>query len=286
MEFSKQELSSSLLKNWPPCLAIAGSDSGGEAGIQADLKTFYDFNCHGLTAITACTAQNRRQIISLNEVPTKALTDQIEAVSSFFDPKFIKVGLLSSKEQIDITGKYTENKTSVIDPILKASCGDVFLSDEVRDLYREAFFKKGNIITPNFNELCWLLNMKDDVEVITLVYKAHNFAMEYKINFYLKGGHTSSPSTDFLITPKTAFKFEGDEIKKIRSVHGTGCRISSAICAALASGNDLVEACKLAKNYVYHTIKNNVTSNEQAVMNSPGKSENLQMKITYQEIQL
>ena len=286
MELPEQELPSSLQIERPSCLTIAGSDSGGEAGIQADLKTIHDFNCHGLTAITACTAQNRNEILSLNEVPAKTLVDQIKAVLSFFDPKHIKVGLLSSEDHLKIVGKYTEGKITVIDPVLKASSGSLFLSDNLKECFKENFFREGNTITPNFDELCWLLNVAQNCEVQTLIKKAHEAALRYKINFYVKGGHTKSPSTDFLIKPNTTVKFESKEIENTYSTHGTGCRISSAICAAMAHGIELVKACQLAKNYVYHAIESNILSNQHSLMSSPGKAENLPMKVTYQEIQL
>ncbi|MCH2206605.1 MAG: hydroxymethylpyrimidine/phosphomethylpyrimidine kinase [Lentisphaerales bacterium] len=283
MEFLKQELPGNIRLETPACLSIAGSDSGGEAGIQADLQTFNDFDCHGLNAITANTAQNRHKVISLNPSSNQALQDQIAAVESFFSPKFVKTGLISSLEQLQIIASYTQEKKTVIDPVLKASSGKSFLSNELREKFLQLFLKAENTITPNFDELCWLLNEPTNTNLPDIISKAHRLLKDSKVSIFLKGGHTEDKNTDFLITNKHIIKYNSPLIHNIGSSHGTGCRISSGICAALAKGYNLIDACQLAKNYVYHTLATNNLSNQQFVMHSPGKVSGLDMKVTYQE---
>ena len=264
----------------PVCLTIAGSDSGGEAGVQADLQTFQDFNCHGLSAITAVTAQNPKEIISLNEVDVSTVQDQLLALKNFFEIKYIKTGILPSAEIMRaILEIIPDDATLISDPLIQSTSGKELMSDKTLAFFKEHFIKRVNFLTPNIPEL----------ETLT----ESSFSSEYSVkeiiqklscdNVFLKGGHSTKPGLDYFYDGRL-WKLEAPEVK-IKSSHGTGCRISSALCAALASGNSALDAAILAKNYVYHALKNcHKTKLNQWLLGSPGNQEYLENKIEVSEI--
>lgn len=253
--------------NIPTCLTIAGSDSGGEAGIQADLKTFSHFNTFGTSAITATTAQNPQRIISLNPVSSKCLEDQLSAVLDFFSISHIKIGLLPTSEQIKIVAAKINKVSQVVaDPIMIATSGTRIMSESDIDLYKKILLPKVSILTPNWPEAEILSEMKIDSErdAITAIKKLFKL---YSCKVYLKGGHSQEAGVDYFFDGSKTWRLASEKLR-IESSHGTGCRLSSAICASLSIGKNDLEAVTEAKNYVFTCLSNCSTLNHgQMVMN-------------------
>lgn len=177
---------------------------------------------------------------------------------------------------------YLANRTIVCDPILKSTSGLDFLNSDSYDYFMTIFLQKISLITPNLPELQWLLKTKsNDLEV--LIPESVNFSKTHNVSFFLKGGHSKNKSLDYLITPDKSYSYIGPEVE-FHTSHGTGCRISSGICAGLSLGHDLVTACQLAKNYVLHTLMNNKLADKSWVMSSPGKITNLKNLVNFKEI--
>lgn len=265
--------------SYPVCLTIAGSDSGGEAGIQADLTTFRDFNCHGLSAITATTAQNPQKILSLNPSSKKCLEDQISALDAFFDLKFIKTGLLPSIEAMEvILNSIPEKSILITDPLIASTSGTTIMNNETLKYFKNTFSKRIDYITPNLPEAEILVESKFSPESISSLF---SFARK---GVYLKGGHSIKPGVDYFTDGNSTWLLECPEIE-IKSSHGTGCRISSGLCAALATGQKALNSAVLAKNYVYHSLKScRKISTDKWLMCSPGNILTLQNKVTLKEL--
>ena len=253
------------------CLTIAGSDSGGEAGIQADLKTFSDLRAYGISAITAVTAQNPEKVISVNPVSKDALRDQIKA-ADYFKPIFIKSGLLYTVDHIEVVIEYIDsNKTLVTDPLLISTSGKELMKRDAYEIFKSTLLPKTSLITPNLPEMEKLTDSKikseDDIkDAIKRLYDVIESAI------YLKGGHSQSPGTDYLFDGNELVRLSCDEVT-VRSSHGTGCRLSSALCASMANGQSLLEAAISAKNYVLNCLKSSSQlRNGLYVMDSAGMS--------------
>jgi hydroxymethylpyrimidine/phosphomethylpyrimidine kinase len=251
----------------PTCLTIAGSDSGGEAGVQADLKTFSHFNAFGTSAITATTAQNPQRIISLNPVSSKCLDDQLSAVLDYFHISHIKIGLLATSEQIKIVATKLDNVKHVIaDPIMIATSGTQIMSDSDIAIYKKSLLPKVSILTPNWPEAEVLAERKidsesDAINAMEKLFKLHNCKV------YLKGGHSQKAGVDYFFDGIKTWRLSSKQLQ-IESSHGTGCRLSSAICASLAIGKNELESVTEAKNYVFTCLKNCSTlSDGKTVMN-------------------
>lgn len=265
--------------NSPVCLTIAGSDSGGEAGIQADLTTFKDFNCHGLSAITANTAQNPSMIISLNPVSPNCLRDQLKALNDYFDLKHIKTGLLPNIKTMEIILEIIPNESILVsDPLIASTSGTVIMNSECLHFFKNTFAKRIDFITPNLPEAEILLGSEF---ALNDVMNLNEFARK---GVLLKGGHSQNPGVDYYSDDKSIWQLESPELQ-IKSSHGTGCRISSGLCAALAIGKDPIEAAISAKNYVFHSLKScKKAPNNKWLMASPGNISSLENKVKQKEL--
>jgi hydroxymethylpyrimidine/phosphomethylpyrimidine kinase len=267
-------------------LTIAGSDSGGEAGIQADLKTFNDFGVFGLSCITATTAQNPHGITSINPVTKDCLQDQLDAVKNYFKPEFIKTGLIKGQDQIKVLIDSLFSEFVVTDPVIISSSGTPFLELKDLDLYNIFLSKKVSLLTPNWPELEYLLAhpFRTESEIKNTLIQAR---AKYNLDIYLKGGHSNNPNIDYLISDSGIYKLTSPLIKNTHSTHGTGCRLSSAICASLALNETLLQSACLAKNYVYHCINgNSKIAQERYVMNSPGPAKQLEMVVDLEKLDI
>ncbi|NQZ58001.1 MAG: bifunctional hydroxymethylpyrimidine kinase/phosphomethylpyrimidine kinase [Lentisphaeraceae bacterium] len=262
--------------NSPTCITIAGSDSGGEAGIQADMQTFADFNTHPTCVITAVTAQNPDKIISLNPQSPSAIEDQLLALVNYFDTAAIKTGLLPSSEHIEIIHKSLPKSSHlVIDPIIISTSGREIMDSETRQTFTEKLLPRATIITPNWPEAEILCGhtINNEADACTTAIK---LSKNYSSAIYLKGGHSSNPGIDFFIENDNIWKLEAPELT-IKSSHGTGCRLSAALCALL-SRNDisLIDMATQAKNYVYHSLKScRLINDKKWGMSSPGAAHQL-----------
>ena len=245
------------IQTYPRVLSIAGSDSGGGAGIQADLKTFSALGCYGMTAITAITAQNTLGVTAIHGVPADILKAQIRAVVEDIGVDAVKIGMLHSPEIVQVVAwaidHYRLDKV-VLDPVMVATSGDTLVGqDTVAVLVRE-LFPRATVITPNLDEAALLL--KRGISQIKELDNAANdlLAMGAKAAL-LKGGHLAGDDVvDVLAQPGAALlRLQSRRINS-RNVHGTGCTLSSAIAAHLALGHGLNEAVAQARIFILKAI--------------------------------
>ena len=242
-------------------LSIAGSDSGAGAGIQADLKTFSALGVYGCTAITAITAQNTKKVTDILEVSPSVIERQIQSVMTDMPPAAIKVGMVYSKQTIDVV--YRSLKKSrvpvVLDPILAAGTGAKLLQDDAYDSFVSKLIPTCSLITPNRMEAEKLAGTKIRTESdgIEAAKRIRKLGAE---NVIVKGGHFGkSHVTDLLLDSNGRLTKIANPRVNIKESHGSGCNFSSAATAYLARGMTLEEACRMANEYVHIAIKNAVT---------------------------
>lgn len=241
----------------PIALTIAGSDSSGGAGIQADLKTFAALGVYGASVITALTAQNTTGVTGIHDVPPEFIAAQIDAVFSDLDVKAVKIGMLSRVEAIGAVtaglDKWTP-KHVVLDPVMVATSGDRLLSPDAIDALRTKLFPRASIITPNLPEAAALLGEKIANTDADIERQGKALLAMGCRAVLIKGGHgTGAESTDFLITTDSAIRLAAPRVAT-KNTHGTGCTLSSAIAAGLAKGASLEDAVRAAKTYVSAAI--------------------------------
>lgn len=242
------------MKSYFKALTIAGSDSGGGAGIQADLKTFSALGCFGMSAITALTAQNTRVVTGILPVPPEFIGEQIDAVMDDIGTDAVKIGMLHSPEVIEIVAeKLIQWKCPnvVLDPVMISKSGDNLLRKDAVQALKTVLLPNAYIITPNLPEASVLLDR--NVETVEdMAGAAKDLADLGCANVLLKGGHlTHTDSCDLLYqkNTETLTELPGKRIDTPNS-HGTGCSLSSAVCANLAKGVDLETAVQNAKAYI------------------------------------
>lgn len=232
-------------------LTIAGSDSSGGAGIQADIKTMTANGVFAMSAITALTAQNTTGVTSIMEVTPDFLSDQLEAVFTDIYPDAIKTGMVSSISLIEVIAdklKKYEAKNIVVDPVMVATSGSKLISDDAIETLKEKLLPLATVITPNIPEAEVLsgisISSEDDmIEGAKLIYKKYGCAV------LVKGGHQINDANDLLYREGGCVWFKGKRIDN-PNTHGTGCTLSSAIASNLAKGESLDNAVKYAKNYI------------------------------------
>lgn len=236
-------------------LTIAGSDSSGGAGIQADLKTMLANGVYGMSAITALTAQNTMEVIAISEVLPEFLGQQLDAVFTDIFPDAVKIGMTASAELIEVISErltFYRARNIVVDPVMIATSGARLISESAITALREKLFPIASVITPNIPESEVLTGMKisdrDDME------KAAAFISEtYGCAVLLKGGHSINDANDLLCENGKITWFEGVRINNYNT-HGTGCTLSSAIASNLAKGHNLRESVRLAKEYISEAL--------------------------------
>lgn len=247
------------LKTYRRVLTIAGSDSGGGAGIQADLKTFSAIGCYGMSVITALTAQNTIGVTSIHAVPGVFVQQQMEAVFSDIGTDAVKIGMLFSVELIEAVATQLKKHgigNIVLDPVMVAQSGDKLLQDDAVEAIKTHLMPMADVVTPNLPEAAVLLNRKirnaDD-----LIAAARDLAQFGGKSILIKGGHLENQqSTDwlYLVGEDRLVVLKGDFIRT-RNNHGTGCTLSSAIAAHLAKGLKIEAAVRAAKVYIGEAIR-------------------------------
>ena len=251
----------------PAALTIAGSDSGGGAGIQADLKTFAAFGVHGVSAITAVTAQNPDGVRSVQGLAPKIVVDQVRAVFDAFEPKAIKLGMLFSAEITRAVGSVLgELKAQVvIDPVMIATSGAMLLKPAaIRQLVK--ILPSAALLTPNIAEAEFLLaaTIKTPEEMRAA---ARALFKQHRCPVLMKGGHLKgATAADIFYDGKNELLLEAPYIEGV-STHGTGCTYSAAITAGLALGYSLEEAVVEGKTFITEAIRRSVRCNENDVLN-------------------
>ncbi|MGE0100329.1 MAG: bifunctional hydroxymethylpyrimidine kinase/phosphomethylpyrimidine kinase [Hydrogenophaga sp.] len=238
-------------------LSIAGSDSGGGAGIQADLKTFAALGCYGMTAITALTAQNTLGVSDIHGVPPELLRAQLSAVLDDIGVDAVKIGMLHTPEIVRTVAwalKQYGVRRVVLDPVMVATSGDRLIAPETVQVLVDELFPLATVVTPNLDEAALLLGrpitQADELEVA-----ARDLMTMGAAAVLLKGGHLPGHEvTDWLVSgPGAALRLASPRIES-RNTHGTGCTLSSAIAAQLALGAPLDRAVVLARDYILEAI--------------------------------
>ena len=252
-----------MRKTLPVALTIAGSDSGGGAGIQADLKTFAALGVHGTSAIACLTAQNPQRVLSVEPCSPKMLRQQIEAVLEELKPAAVKTGMLFSAENISVVVDFfqnsklkTKNLKLIIDPLMVSTSGTRLLKPGAVKKLQDQLLPLAALVTPNLSEAEILsgLPISSVENMRTAARKIHS---QSGCAVLVKGGHlkNSSDATDIFFDGQTELLLSAPFVKGIRT-HGTGCTYSAAICAALALGHDLPSAVQLGKNFITSAISN------------------------------
>lgn len=246
-------------KSYPIVLSIAGSDSSGGAGIQADLKTFSALGVYGATAITAITAQNTQGVHSQFALPPQIVYDQIVAVINDLHPSFIKIGMLANTDIVLAVAEALSNYSIpiILDPVIVSSSGHRLLSLEAQDVIKEKLLPLSTLLTPNIPEMQALTNMP--LSSLKEKELAAQRLMDYEVKaVLLKGGHEEgNTKTDILFSQSAngiqSTLFSAATIST-PNIHGTGCTLSSAITAFLARGLCLQQAISHAKDYITQAI--------------------------------
>ena len=237
---------------------IAGSDSGGGAGIQADLKAISANGGFGTSVITAITAQNTKEVVEAQQISIRLIKSQFDAIFSDFNISAIKTGMLANVPVINIVAELIKRykcNNYVLDPVMISKSGYNLLEKEAIDALQNELFPLATLITPNIYEAQVLSNM----EIVTLkdVEIAGNILLEKGVSAVLiKGGHLlSEKATDTLIMPNYTEYFPGKWIET-KNTHGTGCTYSAAIATHLAKGMTLIDAVATSKEYISEAISN------------------------------
>lgn len=238
-------------------LTIAGSDSSGGAGIQADIKTMTCNGVYAMSAITALTAQNTTGVQGIFEVPADFLSKQLDSVFEDIWPDAVKIGMVSSAKLINAIVdrlQFYKAQNIVIDPVMVSTSGSKLISDDAIEVLKTKLMPLAEIVTPNIPEAEILAGQK--IKTAQDMEKAAEFiAGKYKCSVLLKGGHSLNDANDFLFEKNgSSMWFYGERINNTNT-HGTGCTLSSAIAANLAKGFDLAESVKNAKAYISNALK-------------------------------
>jgi hydroxymethylpyrimidine/phosphomethylpyrimidine kinase len=234
-------------------LTIAGSDSGGGAGIQADLKTFSALGVYGASVITALTAQNTKGVSAIHDVPADFIAAQIDAVCSDLDVGAVKIGMVSRRGAIETIAAGLERwrqRAVVLDPVMIAASGDRLLAADAVDVLKRVLIPRALVVTPNLPEAAALLDAPIATTESDMRAQGERLLALGPRAVLVKGGHADgAESVDLLIEPDAFTRLAADRIAT-ESTHGTGCTLSSAIAAGLAKGQALAEAVRAAKAYV------------------------------------
>jgi hydroxymethylpyrimidine/phosphomethylpyrimidine kinase len=241
----------------PIALTIAGSDSGGGAGIQADLKTFSALGVYGASVITALTAQNTREVRAIHDVPAEFVRAQLDTVLDDLRVDAVKIGMLSRPEVIAVVAAVLRERFRgpvVLDPVMVAKSGDRLLRSEAVAALAQDLLPLATVITPNLPEGADLLGIAEPVDEAQCVDMARRLATLGAGAVLLKGGHLQGPdSVDLLVMDDHISRLAAPR-HATRNTHGTGCTLSSAIAAFLARGEALGDAVDAAKRYVFDAI--------------------------------
>ena len=240
----------------PKALTVAGSDSGGGAGIQADLKTFSAFRVFGMSVITAVTAQNSVGVTGVHNLPAEFVALQLDAVLDDFGADAVKLGMLSTAPIIRAVAERlaAHGQTRVVlDPVMVAKSGAPLLQPDARAALLEVVLPLAEVVTPNLHEAAVLADMsvKTEIDMEEAARRIHARGPRHVL---VKGGHLADSATDLLYDGHAFTRFPAPRLDSANT-HGTGCTLSAAIAAALAHGTPLVAAVGEAKAYVTAAIR-------------------------------
>ena len=241
----------------PIAVTIAGSDSSGGAGIQADLKTFSALGVYGASVITALTAQNTKGVTGIHDVPPDFIGAQIDAVFSDLAVRAVKIGMLSQPAVIEAVAAGLDRwkqKAVVLDPVMVATSGDRLLNPDAIEVLKRVLIPRALVITPNLHEAAVLLDVPPAQSEDEMRRQAEALMARGARAVLLKGGHgEGAESVDVLLAAESFTRLATQRVKT-SNTHGTGCTLSSAIAAGLAKGLGLIAAAREAKVYVSEAI--------------------------------
>jgi len=246
-------------KEYPRILTIAGSDSGGGAGIQADLKTFQALGAYGMSAITAITAQNTVTVRSVEAVSAKLIRDQIEAALEDFGVDAVKIGMLLKSETVSLVASLLKDLKVpiVLDPVMVAKSGDMLLDENAIEVMLKELLPLCTLLTPNTEEATRItgINISSQTDMESAANKILSLGAA---SVLIKGGHlkVEESAVDCLLIKEAdgAIYFHSPRIKTT-ATHGTGCTLASAIAAYLGMGHSLEDSVRQAKAYLNAAIK-------------------------------
>ncbi|MEB2844250.1 bifunctional hydroxymethylpyrimidine kinase/phosphomethylpyrimidine kinase [Rhizobiales bacterium RZME27] len=238
-------------------LTIAGSDSGGGAGIQADLKTFSALGVYGASVLTAITAQSTLGVSAVEDVSASMIDAQMKAVLSDLDVNAIKIGMLSREDTIRTVADGLQQYAGpvVLDPVMVATSGDRLLRDDAVAALKSLLMPRVTLITPNLFEAAILTGLPVAETHADVVWQAEQLRIEGAAAVLIKGGHGGGiDCVDVLLTDRNTFhEFRYPRLQTIND-HGTGCTLSAAIAAQLAHGHDLLTSVAIAKDYLHEAL--------------------------------
>jgi hydroxymethylpyrimidine/phosphomethylpyrimidine kinase len=237
-------------------VTIAGSDSGGGAGIQADLKTFSALGVYGASVLTAITAQNTKGVTAVEDVSASLVTAQIETVFSDLSVGAVKIGMVSRNETIAAVADALErlNIKAVLDPVMIATSGDRLLRPDAIEILKTRLLPQALIVTPNLPEAALLSGRSIAEDEGEMARQAEIILASGAASVLIKGGHASGhESVDLFFDGKTIRRLAAPRIDT-KNDHGTGCTLSAAIAAKLALGETLGDAVRGAKNYLHAAL--------------------------------
>jgi len=240
----------------PKAMTIAGSDSGGGAGVQADLKTFAALGVYGASTLTAITAQNTVAVTAVHDIPTDVITAQIDAVLTDIGADAVKTGMLSSSDIIECVCEALEVhgvQRLVVDPVMIAKSGDALLREDAIGSLRTRLLPLAMVVTPNIPEAEALTEttIVSDADVRRAAEAIVGMGARSVV---VKGGHREGPATDLFYDGKEFKEFTAPRFDTVNT-HGTGCTFASAVAAGLARGMVVTDAVALAKDYVTEGIR-------------------------------
>lgn len=247
----------------PCCLTIAGSDSGGNAGVQADLRAFHAYGLHGCTVFAALTAQTPFAVQAAHSVPADFIAAQLEAVLGAYAIAALKTGMLADPAAIEVVAAHLKSISrvaKVIDPVMIATSGARLIAQNAIEVLKKSLIPQATLLTPNLPEAeCLLGQEPSSPREATAAYAeelARGLYATYGVATLVKGGHgADSAAVDILFDGTDAQAFAAPRIAAPISTHGTGCSLAAALAAELALGHDLPTAVKGAKDYVYKAIE-------------------------------
>lgn len=236
-------------------MTIAGSDSGGGAGIEADLKTFSAFGVYGTVVITSVTAQNTKEVRAVHDIPLEVVSEQIDSVMDDISVDAVKTGVLSNSEIIEVVArKIDENSLQVVvDPVMVTKSGDQLIEDEAIEMYLEEMVPRAMVLTPNIREGERLTGIKIR-SIEDMKDAARQLHEKGAKNVVLKAGDAGEEVVDIFYDGKTFKEIYGKKYPSHK--HGSGCTFSSAVTANLAKGKSVVKSVEIGKEFIDEAIKN------------------------------
>lgn len=239
-------------------LTVAGSDSGGGAGIQADLKTFAALGIYGASVVTALTAQNTRGVQGVMDVPAEFVARQMDSVFSDLEVRAVKIGMLSTTEVIAAVADGLRRHGAarvVLDPVMVATSGDRLIAEDAVAQLREDLLPLSDVLTPNLPEAAALLGERAADNETEMAAQARRLLALGPRAILLKGGHAEGPESVDLLVDRAGMRRLAAPRVATRNTHGTGCTLSSALAALMARGQSLHEAAEGAKAYLTAALR-------------------------------